>query len=128
MDYSKLSDFEINAAVECEMDESFRFMEFDEETDEFIYCDPTGENCQRIKPRDYCNNPSDAWPIILENEISLTKESESLNVNWHADVIERIREDAVNESLFTCETSLHHYNENPLRAAMIVYLMMQEDK
>ena len=55
---------------------------------------------------DYCNNPSDAWPIIVENGISLS--AGSTGTTWNA---------------------VWFYNQyrdkNPLRAAMIVYLMMK---
>lgn len=120
MDYSKLSDFEINAAVECERDESYRFMEFDEEKDEFIYCDPTGENCQRIKPRDYCNNPSDAWPIILDSKIDIRFEGGFMN-KWEAQHVKHLDD-------YDVDIIGNNYDKNPLRAAMIVYLMMREAK
>lgn len=62
---------------------------------------------------DYCNNPSDAWPIIFENKIAIkpcaTKRSS--NKEWYATNLEKITSSS---------------QENPLRAAMIVFLMMQE--
>lgn len=74
MDYSKLSDFEINKRVA-----------------EVIYKDRNGLFVARNLPSkegvtivaevnseyiciaaaDYCNNPADAWPIIMENMISV---------------------------------------------------------
>ena len=57
---------------------------------------------------DYCNNPSDAWPIIVENRISINNYEED---HWEADHTDYI--DSV-------------YHINPLRAAMIVFLKMQE--
>ena len=58
--------------------------------------------------RDYCNNPSDAMPILIEMKIGF---------KW------------VNGSC-TASSVLRGYHEstsdNPLRAAMIVFLMMQE--
>lgn len=65
---------------------------------------------------DYCNNPADAWPIIVENNISLILDNPSSPmatsncVGWYSDE----------------ETPIHASNQNPLRAAMIVFLMMQE--
>ena len=57
---------------------------------------------------DYCNNPSDAMPILIEMKIGF---------KW------------VNGSC-TASSVLRGYHEstsdNPLRAAMVVFLMMQE--
>lgn len=59
---------------------------------------------------DYCNNPSDAMPILIEMKIGF---------KW------------VNGSC-TASSVMRGYHEstsdNPLRAAMIVFLMMQESK
>lgn len=57
---------------------------------------------------DYCNNPADAWPIIVENRILIKP---ILYTKWMA-------EDYL-EDVSSC-------HENPLRAAMIVFLMMQD--
>lgn len=57
---------------------------------------------------DYCNNPADAWPIIVENRIRINP---ILYTKWMA-------EDYL-EDVSSC-------HENPLRAAMIVFLMMQD--
>ena len=64
---------------------------------------------------DYCNNPSDAWPIIETNGISLIVDDGA--EHWSA-----------------CRYSggglpnllIEVFNKNPLRAAMIVFLKMQE--
>lgn len=59
----------------------------------------------------YCNNPSDAWPIILSNKLRIQPAGEG---GWFSDNLE---DDAnYNQS----------WHANPLRAAMIVYLMMKE--
>ena len=59
---------------------------------------------------DYCNNPSDAMPILIEMKIGF---------KW------------VNGSC-TASSVLRGYHEstsdNPLRAAMIVFLMMEDAK
>jgi hypothetical protein len=59
---------------------------------------------------DPCNDPTDAWPIILESEISLDPRRRIKRLPWMA-------EGGCNQVYF-CD-------KNPLRAAMIVYLMMQ---
>ena len=58
---------------------------------------------------DYCNNPSDAWPIVMEYKIDIQ------------------HRDGFNTPCAKhCE---HMYpDKNPLRAAMVVFLMMQESK
>lgn len=57
---------------------------------------------------DYCNSPSDAWPIIFGNEISLVNVDDALWVARYG--------------------SVYSEGKNPLRAAMIVFLMMQEQE
>lgn len=60
---------------------------------------------------DYCNNPVDAWPIIVEHRI---------NIEWHEWKNGIFRPYALNN-----ETMKSCYDTNPLRAAMIVFLEMQ---
>ncbi|EJS0970443.1 DUF2591 family protein [Salmonella enterica] len=74
---------------------------------------------------DYCNNPTDAWPVITGNEICL------LNVYDE--------EDNFKSTTWTATTNVdltwlgiegrgyEHTHKNPLRAAMIVFLQMQEN-
>lgn len=65
---------------------------------------------------DYCNNPSDAWPVILANRIMLNPYcADDL---WKAEV--PCGFDWFVKSYATC------YHRNTLRAAMVVFLMMQE--
>lgn len=98
MDYSKMSDFEINRRV-------FNHV-------------MTGRNWDKQGKGsfDFCNNPADAWPIIVENNISLILDNPSSAmatsncVGWYSDE----------------EPPIHASNQNPLRAAMTVFLMMQE--
>lgn len=60
-------------------------------------------------PLDYCNNPQDAFPIIKENRIYLNP----LATLWQC-----------GDKFNTVES----FNENPLRAAMIVFLRMEDVK
>jgi hypothetical protein len=95
-DYSKMSDFEINCRVHSEV------MEI--------------SGLDSFKAKDYCNNPADAWPIIVNNSISL----ECIVVNRH---------EKTWRAQFKTAYVKHRVNhKNPLRAAMIVFLMMQESK
>ncbi|MDY0921975.1 phage protein NinX family protein [Leclercia sp. CFBP8987] len=118
MDYSKMSDFEINRAVaiahgfppdDCDiakLGSSLVGVEWDEDTG---YAN---------KAFDYCNNPADAWPIILSNGISLVK-YEYEHGMWLAS------SDAywVDGVEWQIDGEAH---PRPLRAAMIVFLKMQE--
>lgn len=95
-DYSKMSDFEINCRVHSEV------MEI--------------SGLDSFKAKDYCNNPADAWQIIVNNSISL----ECIVVNRH---------EKTWRAQFKTAYVKHRVNhKNPLRAAMIVFLMMQESK
>lgn len=96
MIYSEMTDFEINKAVASAC--------LDEWYDNGIWvvrCDDEDRNI--FNP---CNSWADAGPIIEQKRISL----EFVGM-WRASTYEGIEREA---------------NENPLRAAMIVFLMMQE--
>ncbi|RFS80596.1 DUF2591 domain-containing protein [Leclercia adecarboxylata] len=120
MDYSKLSDFEINKLVgdvvfkglwSCRPGSSGN-------NSESWYYGNADTSLNPLSPLpDYCNNPADAWPIITRNYISLMYE-ESLG-KWCAGKPYWVD---------GCEWQLDIdvIDENPLRAAMIVFFMMQE--
>mgnify|MGYP001205773655 CR=1 FL=1 len=124
MDYSKLSDFEINKRVAeaCgflvqEMDDRSSLgmtPEFHEEYPAVVWvadidCS-TGQQCEPWWQFDPCNDPSDAWPIIVENKIGL----QFIGV-----------EATCGGDISRSEVAVSS-DKNPLRAAMIVYLMMQD--
>lgn len=88
MDYSKLSDDEINNMVGNLVSQRFR--------------------------TDYCNNPADAWPIIVGNKINIRFGAEGMACE--AQFMQYGHE------------SVECYHANPLRAAMIVFLIMQESR
>lgn len=82
--------------------------------DKLFYFEPGGLK----KPFDPCNNPADAWPIIVENRISLmfdksTEEGDDAQWCLASSPCDQYIVDYVSESKL-------------LRAAMIVFLMMQE--
>ncbi|HGH4619171.1 TPA: phage protein NinX family protein [Enterobacter cloacae] len=100
MDYSQLSDFEINCKVAYHI--GLKTVERAEE----------GE----FTP---CNNPADAWPIIVDNEISLN----SYSGTWEASY----EYDAPIGAFGTDELVTKAIEgKNPLRTAMIAFLMKQE--
>ena len=119
MDYSKMSDFEINCLV-AEATGHKPFSEKDgyaglQEPGDITAAIVRGPRC--IGGFDPCKNPDQAWPIITGNYISLMYE-ESLG-KWCAGKPYWVD---------GCEWQLDIdvIDENPLRAAMIVYLQMQE--
>ncbi len=122
MDYSKLSDFEINAAVfEALHGGAPDYKEGD--TGKMILIsyegDVVGGDAVEVEVErgvfNPCNNPADAWPIITANKISIYAISEKDGrVRWGA------------EAFYPNES--YHFNDNPLRAAMIIFLMMQDSR
>jgi hypothetical protein len=120
-DYESMSDFEINKAVAValgykpEPDDEYRAMSMiglSTKPDESVMW----YEGKTYRSADYCNNPSDAWPIIVESGISMIRVQGSDYCGMHAGL-----------SFRDGMTSDHAYHsENPLRAAMIVYLMMME--
>lgn len=79
---------------------------------------------------DYCNNPSDAWPIIVASKIRISPIMHMSDDNgeylcsgeWEAGSLWS-DDGAFYDSKYYCSSDV-----NPLRAAMIVFLMMQEAK
>lgn len=118
MDYENMSDFEINKRVaEIKYPEAEDIPTQDEAwVDNDTECQVIIEVGRHGFKFDQCNNPSDAWKIIVENKISLCLHSDDKK-EWFA----------FNGffSLNDMAYSYEHKSENPLRAAMIVYLMMQ---
>ena len=125
-DYASMSDFEINRAVgdiifgglwRCRPGTSGN------ESDSWYYgnADTTFNPLSPLP--DYCNNPADAYPIIVQSGISLIKCTVGSGC-WSAEIITDI--DEADDNLFQCQSSFDYQDANPLRAAMIVFLMMKE--
>lgn len=96
-DYSKMSDFEINKAVATALG-----MDVSGATEE--------NNIMYGYVDDYCNNPSDAWPIMEECKIGLA----FVNGEWRASSV---------------KAGYHEYSDKrALKSAMIVYLMMKDEE
>lgn len=108
-DYASMSDAEINASVAkimFEVNEGIA-TPYSHRPDAYIY---HLNGLHSVK--DYCNNPADAWPIIVERKI---------NIEWHEWKNSKWMPFALNNA-----TAKSCYDANPLRAAMIVFLMMKE--
>lgn len=104
MDYSQLSDFEINKRVA----KSIYSVSFVEPLSRTV----SVSGGKRLF--DPCNNPADAWPIIVGSKINIRFGAEGMACE--AQFMQYGHE------------SVECYHANPLRAAMIVFLMMQDDK
>ena len=110
MNYSDMSDFEINCAVS-------KALGFDRPA--LLKAVLSGEYFEGEK-FDPCNSWADAGPIIQENRICIFADGEepcSLGSHgghqwWNAGS--------------DCRAIQWNYQSNPLRAAMIVFLMMKE--
>ncbi len=105
INYDELSDFEINKLVAESLGlDAIGQSERENNSSIWLY------DLQAYV--DYCNNPNDAWPIIVENKMTIVPTTVGLKewTAWHP-----------NKGLAATTQ-----DDNPLRAAMIVFLMMKE--
>lgn len=119
MDYSRLSDFEINKlvakATRTQVEETYQFVNGGEDIADhmsgIVLMRKITSNRKHWKLYEPCNNPADAWPIIDKYRISIINLGED---EWGA------------RGVADCK-SKRAIHGNSLRAAMIVFLMMQDD-
>ena len=109
MNYEEMSDFEINKAVALAL--GIR-LEHDSEYHDHPLVDSNNSYImwyegKTYRTADYCNRPSDAWPIIIDNTITILPDGDE----WAAS-----------------SSGGWQSGGNPLRNAMIVFLQMQENK
>lgn len=108
MDYSKMSDFEINLQV----NRALGMKHYPNEEKQVV------EMFGDVVIFDPCNNPADAWPIITENNISIILDNPTMPCAT-----------ANARDLFDdADPIVSVVYDKPLRAAMIVYLQLQEAK
>lgn len=104
-DYSEMSDNEINQCMTAVVDGCENWCLSDDENC-FYDCGIDGNQFYEVKIKDYCNNPSDAWPIIVENKIGIT----FVNGEWRASSV---------------AAGYHEFsNINALRAVCCCFLLM----
>jgi len=121
MDYSKLSDFDINCEVLAISSPDIKHMCLSGDNSCFYDCGPTGDGWHQIDIPDYCNTPADAWPIIHQHGISIAfDKDEDEWLAWGDFAFDQAGWDMKKEPEISCA------HTNPLRAAMTVFLMMQE--
>jgi hypothetical protein len=118
MDYETASDFEINKAVAdiflpCDylFDEDKSTVDLVGDCDVLLAHGMHDTSFKKYGEFDPCNNPSDAWPIIVENRIQIHCWKNDL---WYC---------AWGDDGFIVEYETEPM-ESPLRAAMIAFLMM----
>lgn len=128
MDYSQLSDFEINKLVAkatgTQVEETYQFVNGGEDISDhmsgIVLMQKITSNRKHWKLYDPCNNPSDAWPIISSNKI---------NIEFEGDVVDGKEEWwAIASWGRTAEEHQFCTDDNPHRAAMIFFLMTREAK
>lgn len=111
--YSELSDFEINKAVAIHRGHQCYYGDGSYTNDGL---NVTVKGNGRIGWFNPCRLPEDAWPIIVENRIMLNPYC--ADNEWKSEVPCGV------DGSFTKYATAYH--KNPLRAAMIVYLMMKD--
>ncbi|MBO9090037.1 phage protein NinX family protein [Escherichia coli] len=111
MDYSQLSDFEINKRV-FKAIVGAKPLGYPHNADGRSVGNEVNGNYRWY---DYCNNPADAWPVIAKHQISIC-------------AYERNNPGMKNEYWWEADRFCEFItvDNNPLRAAMIVFLMMQD--
>ncbi len=110
--YTELSDFEVNKKVAEKLGLAYEVTRYGVVT--------RMSNKEQWREFNPCNNPADAMPIIIENNISL--HAPHLREGWMAEYTGS--GDDVNDGLQADYFDAHH--KNPLRAAMEVFLMMKD--
>lgn len=116
--YTELSDFEINKKVASHYLPCDYNLNDHAKTVEFIrFLGDTAE--YRVYGKfDPCNNPSDAWKIMMDNEISVTPSGDGKYLAFRV-----ISFGGGAIDYYKDEVSLH---ENPLRSCMEVFLMIKD--
>jgi hypothetical protein len=112
IDYEGMTDFQINCCIAitrgCDVVREIS------PSSSSVYCGYEGLESTQDE-RDYCNNPADMWPIIVVNKIKTGWHS---GEDWMAQVDNRFQAGAYKRLVYC--------HKNPLRAAAIVFLMMNE--
>ena len=116
MNYEEMSNYEINKEVSKHCNEISNHLGFEKtevkfnDKNEAVYIIAKKDGLFDGLPVahfDPCNNPNDAWPIIVDNKISTSPTGDS----W-----------ICGSSVFGTQT----IDKNPLRAAMICFLKMKD--
>ena len=122
MNYESMSDFEINKAVSMVVDFGDLVCFVNDEREVVYICEVDGAySMNPVGDFNPCNNPADAWPIIIDNKISI--EYDQSEDSWIAHQGDYL----IGKYVSICGYRYQYSDKNPLRAAMIVFLMMNEN-
>lgn len=113
--YRDKSDFEINYQVLAIFEPDIEHMCLSNDEKSFYHCGFDGNGFYETTIPDYCNNPADAMPIVIENKISLR--APSITDRWKAEFVDEYG---------NYVGYLRALNKNPLRAAMELFLLMKD--
>lgn len=108
--YSEMSDFEINCELLAVIEPDVAHMQLSADQKSFYHCGCDGNGFYETVIPDYCNSWADAGPIIEKNELGIVKVPNGWCATHDADE----------------HCGVYTVDKSPLRAAMIVFLMMQE--
>lgn len=114
MNYEDISWHEINMAVTC-IDHNCEGWSVSENNMSFYHCGADGNGWEEVEVVDY-SKPENAWPIITENHINLSKHKD--DNEWFA--FTRAEDFGVSEFQWK--------NKDALLAAMICFLKMKDAK
>jgi hypothetical protein len=122
MNYEEMSDFEINKRVALIVYSDLKIESIIQREHKLKSINRQAlikysDSCVRER-FDPCNDPSDAWPIIVENRISIENDWNRIEI-WMARIYR------CNHQGFPVYDN-HSESENPLRAAMICFLKMKD--
>lgn len=131
MDYSQLSDFEINKlvakATDTQIEETYQFVNGGEDIADhmsgIVLMRKITSNRKHWKLYDPCNKPEDAWPIISGHKLSIINADDEWLCVPEDTAVDGITGDDV-QMIYSGDGHIH---ANPLRAAMIVFLMKQDN-
>lgn len=120
--YEEMSDFEINNNVAKAL--GLDIKEYQDRSGSMVWFTVKNKEgndyFDYIDYKDFCNKPEDAWPIITENKISIM--FDSTDTRYEGGYYEWC------DAISSCQKFGIQHQSNPLRAAMIVFLKMNEDK
>lgn len=114
--YRDKSDFEINCQVLATFEPDIEHMCLSNDKKSFYHCGFDGNGFYETTIPDYCNNPADAMPIIIENKICMAYDvfaEEHDGGNWVAQPAYGFSDERVR-------------SDNYYRAAMICFLIMKD--
>lgn len=125
MDYSKLSDFEINRLVGNVAFKglwSCRPGAAGNRSDSWYYGNADASLNPLSPLPDYCRDAAAAWPIIVGKKLSIVNADDE----WLCVPEDTVIDGRTGDDIQMIYSGDGHVHSNPLRAAMIVFLMMQE--